>query len=233
MDGLALTWCNHSTPSTVVGCSGTRTDFDNDVGVNVRVVILQCLLVGLLVAACAPGHPVTDATCVSLCRHAVGEERVLVWSADPTARRLLMDWVRQAGAQVVDPVQVDEAMRRVLVTPSLDSDHLLRQVGGRLGADRILVASVLRDSHPLTIMYAGYKEGHARVTTVFDPTVTVRSFSVDRPVMDWTVSAKGPAPTFVLETAVADLTQVALHRVTCEADPASQWQDEKGCTSKS
>ena len=158
---------------------------------------------------------------------------MLVWSADSTAQRLLMDWVQQGGAQMIDPVQVHEAMRAALMTPSVDHDHLLRQVGGRLGADRILVASVVRDSHPLTIMYAGYKEGHARVTTVFDPTVTVRSFPVDRPVMYWTVTAKGPAPTFFLETTVADLTQVALHRVTCEADPDSQWQDERGCISKS
>src|SRR5215217_3720485 len=105
--------------------------------------------------------------------------KVLVWSADSTVQRLLRDWVQQGGAQVIEPVQVHEAMSTISMTPSLDSDNVLRQVGRRLGADRILVASILRDSHPLTIMYAGYKEGHSRVTTVFDPTVTVRSLAVD------------------------------------------------------
>ena len=81
-------------------------------------------------------------------------------------------------------------------------------------------------------MYSGYKEGHPRVTTLFDPTVTVRSLRVDPPTVDWSVTVTGPSPTFSLEPTVADLTRTALRRVSCEADQESQWTDETGCVMK-
>jgi len=185
--------------------------------------------------ACAPAHPVTDASCISLCRDALAGGRVLVWSADLSIQRVLADWAQERGAQVIDPADVQEAMMRshLVPEPGFDPDVTLQRLGRLLAADRVLVGTVIRDSHPLTIMYAGYKEGHPRVTTVFDPTVTVRSFGVDRPAVYWSVNAKGPAPTFFFESAVTDLTQTALQRVTCESDAESQWTDDKGCIRKS
>jgi hypothetical protein len=87
-------------------------------------------------------------------------------------------------------------------------------------------------SYPLTAMYSGYKEGHPRVTTLFDPMVTVRSLRVDAPMVEWSVTATGSAPTFSLEPTVADLIRTALRRVGCEADQESQWTDETGCVTK-
>ena len=187
------------------------------------------------VAACAPAHPVTDASCVSVCRDALTEGRVLVWSADPSIQRLLGGWAQERGAHIINGDEVQEAMTRSRLVPEPvhDPDVTLQRLGCLLGADRVLVGTVIGDSHPLTIMYAGYKEGHPRVTTVFDPTVTLRSFGVDPLVVYWSVTAKGPAPTFFFESTVNDLAQTALQRVTCEADPENQWTDDRGCTRKS
>jgi hypothetical protein len=187
------------------------------------------------VAACAPAHPVTDASCVSICRDALADGRVLVWGADPSIQRVLVGWAQERGAQVIDADEVHDAMtlHRLVPEPGQDPDLTLQRLGRLLSADRVLVGTVVRDSHPLTIMYAGYKEGHPRITTVFDPTVTVRSFGVDRPTLYWRVTAKGPAPTFFFESTVTDLAQTALQRVTCEADPENQWADDKGCIRKS
>ena len=60
----------------------------------------------------------------------------------------------------------------------------------------------------------------------------MRSLGVDRPIVYWSVTAKGPSPTFALEPTVTDLTQTALRRVSCEADYESQWTDEAGCVKK-
>ncbi|HET7439280.1 MAG TPA: hypothetical protein VFJ56_07255, partial [Nitrospira sp.] len=80
----------------------------------------------------------------------------------------------------------------------------------------------------LTIMYSGYKEGHPRVTTLFDPIVTVRSLGIDTSTTRWSVTATGASSTFVLDPTVAELTQTALRRASCESDHLI-WTDEGGC----
>jgi hypothetical protein len=159
---------------------------------------------------------------------------VLVWSSHPTVEQLLLDWARDHEAQVVDPAEVQDAIRehhlRLERKPGLEEE--LRYLGRLVGADRILVAAVMPQSHPLYVMYSGYTEGHPRVTTLFDPTVTVRSLWVDSPTVHWSVTATGPSPTFALEPTVTDLTQAALRRASCEADDESQWADATGCVKK-
>jgi hypothetical protein len=184
--------------------------------------------------SCAPTHPVTEAVCATPCRDSVHDVRVVVWSHEPAIEEVLLDWARNREAQVVDPDHVQETIRQnhldLDLKPGLEDE--LRHLGRLLTADRLLVGIVMRDSRPLYVMYSGYTEGHPRVTTVFDPTVTVRSLGVDPPIVYWSVTAKGPAPTFSLEPTARDLTQTALRRVTCEADQENQWTDEKGCVKK-
>jgi len=159
---------------------------------------------------------------------------MLVWSPNPTAERLLLDWAREQEAQAIDSSSVQAALeeQHIVLNADSETEQKLRGLGRILGADRILVASVLTQSHPLYVLYSGYKEGHPRVTTLFDPVVTVRSFGVDGSTVYWNVTARGQAPSFVLEPAVTDLTQAALRRITCEADIENQWIDGSGCSRK-
>jgi hypothetical protein len=195
---------------------------------------LLASLAVLFVMSCAPTHPITDAVCVTVCRETIRDARVLVWSSDPAVEQLLLDWVRDQEAHVVDSAQVQDVIRHhhLLLEPKPGLEEELRRLGRLVGADRILVATVMPQSHPVYVMYSGYTEGHPRVSTLFDPVVTVRSLMVDRPTVYWSVTAMGPAPTFALEPTVTDLTQTALRRVSCEADYESQWTDATGCVKK-
>lgn len=188
----------------------------------------------LLFMSCAPSHPITEAVCVTMCRDTFRDSRVLVWSSDPAVELLLLEWARDQEAHVVDPAQVQETIRQhhLMLKPKPGLEEKLRYLGRLVGANRILVAAVLPQSHPSYVMYSGYTEGHPRVTTLFDPTVTVRSLMVDRPTVYWSVTAMGPTPTFALEPTVTDLTQTALRRASCEADFETQWTDATGCVKK-
>jgi hypothetical protein len=188
----------------------------------------------LLLTGCAPAHPITESVCVAMCRDTFRDSRVLVWSSHPAVEQLLLDWARDQEAHVVARTQVQDAIRqhRLRLEPKSGLEEELRYLGRLVGADRILIAVVLPQSHPLYVMYSGYTEGHPRVTTLFDPTVTVRSLRVDRRTVSWSITAMGPSPTFALEPTVTDLTQTALRRANCEADDESQWADATGCVKK-
>ena len=196
--------------------------------------LLIPLLAVLLLLRCAPTHPMTEAVCATPCRDFVRENRVVMWSHEPAMEEVLLDWARNREVQVVDPDRVQETIRQnhldLGLKPGLEDE--LRHLGRLLAADRLLVGVVMRDSRPLYWQYSGYTEGYPGVTTIFDPTVIVRSLDVDRPIVYWSVTAKGPAPTFSLEPTARDLTQTALSRVTCETDEESQWTDEAGCLKK-
>lgn len=188
----------------------------------------------LLCVGCASTHPITDAVCVSQCRNSLDQAKVLVWSNDPKIEPLLLDWAQKQDARVIEPAIVQDAIaqHRVVLEPEPGIEDALRHLGSLVGADRVLFAMVEIQSHALTRMYSGYKEGHPRVTTLFDPTVTVRSLGVDGSTTYWSVSATGASSTFVPDPTIADLTQTALHRAGCEADPETQWSDETGCVRK-
>jgi hypothetical protein len=188
-------------------------------------------VVVLLFLGCAPTRPITEAVCVSQCLDSWEHSRVLVWSNDPKVEPLLADWARKQDAEVIEPAIVQDAIRRhhVVIEPEPGVENVLRDLGRLVGANRVLFAAVIRQSRPLTIMYSGYKEGHPRVTTLFDPIVTVRSLAVDAPITHWSVSATGASSTFVLDPTVADLTQTALRRASCEADRLTHRTDESGC----
>ena len=184
----------------------------------------------LLFLGCAPTHPITEAVCVSQCLESWDHARVLIWSNDPKVEPLLAEWVQKQGAEVIEPAIVQDAMRRhhVVIAPEPGVENVLQHLGSLVGANRVLFATVIRRSHPLTIMYSGYKEGHPRVTTLFDPIVTVRSLAMDTSTTRWAVTATGASSTFVLDPTVAELTQTALRRASCESDRLT-WTDEGGC----
>lgn len=133
---------------------------------------------------------------------------------------------------MIDATAAGDAMAREYFEhqPRPAVEHALQQFGRTIGANRVLSATVERRSYPLYNLYSGYKEGHPRVTTVFDPTVTIRNMNVDDGTTRWTVTAKGGSTSFVYDPAVTELAETALERAACEANPDTHWTDERRCT---
>jgi hypothetical protein len=157
-----------------------------------------------------------------------------VWTNEPKIKPLLVDWVRKQGGEVLDaPIDSDSIHQDYLAVQSAgEVEYVLRQLGRSIGADRILAATVERRSYPLYNLYSGYKEGHPRVTTLFDPTVTIRSMHVTDETTQWSVTARGDSTSFVYVAAVTELAETALERAACEANPDTLWTDEGSCTNK-
>ena len=190
------------------------------------------LLLSLVVAAGCSAHPITNAVCVSECLAAWDNVRVLVWSNEPAIEPLLVKWVQDQGGEVIDSTIVRDSMSRngQLMEPSMQVERWLRELGRIVGANKILAAAVERRSYPLYYLYSGYTEGHPRVTTVFDPTVTIRSMNVADDMTQWSVTARGASTSFVYDPAVTELAETALQRAACEANPDTHWTDERRCT---
>ncbi|HET8721855.1 MAG TPA: hypothetical protein VFM24_07495 [Nitrospira sp.] len=195
------------------------------------VAIILCLFA---FAGCS-APPRTDAVCVSQCLDTWNNLRVLIWTNEPRIEALLVDWVRSQGGQVIDSMIVgDVANEQDPAARSAQADdHQLRRMGLNVGADRVLAATVERRSYPLYNLYSGYKEGHPRVTTLFDPTVTIRSINVSDESIQWRVTAKGGSTSFVYDSSVTELARTALERAACEANVDTRWTDERGCIDKS
>jgi hypothetical protein len=193
------------------------------------------ILLSLVAAAGCSAHPITDAVCVTECLAAWDKVRVLVWSNEPAIEPLLVKWVQNQGGEVIDPAIVRESMRRndELMGPAKAVEGSLRELGRIVGANKVLAAAVDRRSYPLYYLYSGYKEGHPRVTTVFDPTVTIRSMNVADNTTQWSVTAKGASTSFVYDPAVTELVETALERAACEANQHGRWTDDRGCTDSS
>ena len=196
---------------------------------------VSVFLLSLLTFAGCSTRPITDAVCVSQCLDTWEAARVLVWTNEPHIESLLIDWVRKQGGQVIDSAVVRDSMRQGYLAerPSAEVDHALRALGRVAGANRILAAIVERRSYPLYNLYSGYKEGHPRVTTLFDPTMTIRSLHVEDETTQWSVTARGGSTSFVYDPAVTELAEAALERAACEADPHTQWTNDRGCIDKS
>jgi len=196
---------------------------------------VSAILLGFLTfVGCSP-HPITDAVCVSQCLETWEDARVLIWTNEPKIEPLLVDWVRRQGGQVIDSDIVGDAINRdyLVEQQARDIEQSLRHLGRMAGANRVLAATVERHSYPLYNLYSGYKEGHPRVTTLFDPTVTIRSLSVVDATTQWSVTARGGSTSFVYDPAVTELAETALERAACEANPNARWTDERGCIEKS
>jgi len=191
----------------------------------------SAILVSILALAGCSTHPLTEAVCVSQCLDTWDNARVLVWTNEPTIEPLLADWVLKQGGKVIDsPVVNDSVNKKYLEARSAaELEHLLRQTGRTVGAHRVLAATVERRSYPLYNLYSGYKEGHPRVTTLFDPTITVRTINVADETVQWSVTARDGSTSFVYERIVTELTETALERAACESNSQTRWTDERKC----
>ena len=195
----------------------------------------SAILLSLLTVAGCSTHPITDAVCVSQCLDTWENARVLIWTNEPKLEPLLVDWIRKHGGQVIDSDIVGDAISRGYLAeqPAREIEQSLRQLGRMAGANRVLAAIVERHSYPLYNLYSGYKEGHPRVTTLFDPTVTIRSMNVVDETIQWSVTARGSSTSFVYDPTVTELAETALERAACEANLNTRWTDERGCMEKS
>lgn len=195
----------------------------------------SAVLLSLFAFADCATHPVTDAVCVSQCFDSWDNARVLVWTNEPKIEPLLMDWIRKQGGQVIDSAIASDSMSQDyhLAQPAGDVEHSLRQLGRIVGANRVLAATVERRSYPVYNLYSGYKEGHPRVTTLFDPTVTIRNMHVTDEMTQWSITVRGGSNSFVYDPAVTELAETALERAACEANPDTRWMDDRRCVDKS
>ena len=57
----------------------------------------------------------------------------------------------------------------------IPADEVLWNLAKRHGAQRVLVATAENNARPLSYRYAGYSEGPPWLTTVYDPTIPIRS----------------------------------------------------------
>ena len=213
-----------------------RGEYTNQyLGASAGMKKVSAILLSLLTFAGCSTHPITEAVCVSQCLDTWDKARVLVWTNEPQIQPILVDWVRKQGGQVMDSAVVSNSMSQDYLTaqPAGEVEQSLRQLGRSIGANRVLAATVERHSYPLYNLYSGYKEGHPRVTTLFDPTVTIRSINVAEETTQWSVTARGGSTSFVYDPAVTELAETALERATCEANPNTRWTDERRCIDKS
>ena len=195
------------------------------------------MLMGIVLAVllgCAPTHPITSGFVAPTNQNTPGLTRVVVWSSDPKLEPILLSWVQDHGGTVIDPSRVQEVVTQehITLSPSPTVEQDLVRVARLVGAEQVLVAAVTMESHPVTWMYAGHKEGGERVNTLYDPSVTVRSLNGKTGEIRWTVSASGQGPVFVPARAIIELTETALKRATCETEPGHEWQDDSGCIDK-
>jgi len=196
---------------------------------------VSAVLLSLFILAGCSTHPITDAVCVAQCLDTWDNARVLVWTNEPLIEPLLVNWVRKQGGQVIDSAVVSDSRNQDYLStqPAGEAEHSLRELGRNVGADRVLAATVEHRSYPLYNLYSGYKEGHPSVTTLFDPTVTIRNMNVADETTQWSVTARGGSTSFVYDPAVTELTETALERAACEADPNTRWTDERKCIDRS
>src|SRR5512144_1232986 len=105
----------------------------------------------LLLMNCVSTHPITEAVCVSQCLDSLDHERVLIWSNYPEVEPLLLGWVREHNAQVIESVVVEDAILRyhLVLEPEPGVEEVLRHLGRLVGADRVVSAMVILQSHAL------------------------------------------------------------------------------------
>lgn len=193
------------------------------------------LLLSLAVLpGCAPTHPVTSGFHTALDPKAPKPNHFLVWSNDPNVEPLLIAWVQEQGGTIVEPVRVQEVVQdqHLTLSPTPDLEEALLRVARLVKADEVLVAGVTRRSYPVNWMYSGQKQGGDRVSTLYNPDVTVRSLTVKTGTIRWSVTASGPGPVFTPDRTILELADIALKRAACEADMTQEWRDETGCIGK-
>ena len=177
-------------------------------------------MVGLTLGACATtgADAVLQDLAVDPCYDPIGEGRVFVWGSEPEIATALTKWASGHDLTVVRHPDAPEPVRdrpRQVVVPT---DDVLRNLAKSHGAQRVLVATAEKTAHPLTYRYAGYSEGPPWLTTVYDPTITIRSLGGPEPIVYWTVIARGPATTFSWGRGLEEISNAALQQVESRAE---------------
>ena len=176
-------------------------------------------MVGLTLAACATtgAAPVLQDLAVDPCYDPIGEGRVLVWGSEPEIATALTNWASRHDLTVERHPDAPEPVRDRPRQPMIPTDDVLRNLAKSHGAQRVLVATAEKNARPLTYRYAGYSEGPPWLTTVYDPTITIRSLGVSEPIVYWTVIARGPATTFSWGRGLEEISNAALQQVESRA----------------
>jgi hypothetical protein len=165
---------------------------------------------------------------VDPCYDPVGEGQVLIWSSEPEIVTTLANWAKRHNLTVVEHPDAREPVWDRRREPVIPSDEVLRDLAKSYGAQRVLVGTAEKNAHPLTYRYAGYSEGPPWLTTVYDPTITIRSLGSREPVVYWTVVAGGSAPTFFWGRNLGDIVEAALEQV--EARSQADVQEKASCS---
>jgi hypothetical protein len=187
-------------------------------------------IVGLVLAACTTtgSDAMLKELAVDPCYDPVGEGRVLIWSSEPEITTTLAKWATRHELTVVEHPDAREPVWDRQRQPMVPTDDVLRDLAKGYGAQRILVATAEKNAHPLTYRYAGYSEGPAWLTTVYDPAITIRSLGSGEPLVYWTVIAGGPAPTFFWGRSLGEIVEAALQQV--EARGEANVQATESCS---
>ena len=177
-------------------------------------------IVGFALAACTTtgAHSNVRDLAVDPCYDAIGEGRTLVWSLEPEITATLSKWATRHGLTVVKHPEAREPVWDNRRQPIIPADEVLRNLAKSYGAQRVLVATAEKNAHPLTYRYAGYSEGPAWLTTVYDPIITIRNLGGREPLVYWTVIAGGSAPTFSWGPGLREIVEEALKQVEIHAE---------------
>jgi hypothetical protein len=176
--------------------------------------------VGVALAGCATtgAHAIIKDLAVDPCYDPIGQGRVLIWSSEPEMASALEDWAKRHGLIVVNRVDGREPVWDRQRQVTIPADEVLRNLAKSHGAQRILVAAAEKNAHPLSYRYAGYSEGPPWLTTVYDPTITIRSLDGSGPTVYWTVIAHGSAPTFSWGRGLGEVVEASLQQVERRAE---------------
>jgi hypothetical protein len=165
---------------------------------------------------------------VDPCYDPIGEGQVFIWSSEPGIATTLAKWANRHNLTVVEHPDAGKPIWDRQRQPVIPADDVLRDLAKSYGAQRVFVATAEKNAHPLTYRYAGYREGPPWLTTVYDPTITIRGLGAREPIVYWTVIAGGPAPTFFWGRSLGEIVEAALEQV--EARGEANVQDKLNCS---
>jgi hypothetical protein len=174
------------------------------------------------------GNAILKALAVDPCYDPIGEGRVLIWSSEPEIATALEEWAKRHDLTVVEHPDMREPVwdrRRQRVIPA---DDVLRDLAKSYGAQRVLIATAEKNAHPLYYRYAGYSEGPPSLTTIYDPTITIRSLGSHEAIVYWTAIAGDSSTTFFWGRGLGEIVDAALHQV--EARGEANGREKKSCS---
>ena len=99
----------------------------------------------------------------------------LLGNSEPAMDSALEKRAKRHELVVVKPANSREPVWNWQRQPMIPADEVLWNLAKRHGAQRVPVATAEKNARPLSYRYAGYSEGPPWLTTVYDPTIPIRS----------------------------------------------------------